>query len=237
MYHPFDNERKVFNNLNIDVKAGEVVGIAGLMGAGRTEFAMSVFGRNYGTNISGEVYLRGEKKDVSTVDKAIKSGIAYISEDRKGLGLILRSNVKDNITLPNLKRVSKGIKINVNEEISVANKAVDKFRIKCTTIMQDTNNLSGGNQQKVVLAKWLFCESEVYIMDEPTRGIDVGAKHDVYTVINELAAEGKAIIFISSELPEVLGVCDRVYVMNEGKIVGEMSKEETNQEKIMKLLI
>ena len=171
------------------------------------------------------------------MEKAIKNGIAYVSEDRKGLGLVLRSSVKDNITLPNLEKVSRAMVINENEEVIVANKAVDAFRIKCPTIHQDTNNLSGGNQQKVVLAKWLFCESDVFIMDEPTRGIDVGAKHDVYTVINNLAAEGKAIVFISSELPEILGVCDRIYVMSEGRIVGEMTAQEADQEKIMKLLV
>ncbi len=237
VHHPINPGSKVFDNISINVKAGEVIGIAGLMGAGRTEFAMSVFGKSYGTNINGEVFLKGKKIDVSTVGNAIKAGIAYISEDRKGLGLILKSSVKDNITLSNLKRISKGTVIDENEEISFATKAIDKFRIKCPTIMQDTNNLSGGNQQKVVLAKWLFCESEVYIMDEPTRGIDVGAKHDVYKVINSLAADGKAVILISSELPEILGVCDRLYVMNEGKFVGEMSVDETDQEKIMKLLI
>ena len=236
-HHPFNPENKVFDNVNMYVKAGEVVGIAGLMGAGRTEFAMSVFGKSYGTNISGEAYLDGNKIDVSSVGRAIESGIAYISEDRKGLGLILKNDIKDNITLSNLKKVSKSAVINENEEISVSNKAVDKFKIKCPSIMQNTENLSGGNQQKVVLAKWLFCESEVYILDEPTRGIDVGAKQDVYTVVNDLAAEGKAIIFISSELPEILGICDRIYVMNAGKFVGEMSVKETNPEKIMKLLI
>lgn len=236
-YHPTHHDRKVTDDVNLKVRAGEVVGIAGLMGAGRTEFAMSVFGKSYGTNVSGEVYLKGKNIDTGKVEKAIKNGIAYISEDRKGLGLILRSSVKDNITLPNLEKVSKASVINDNEEIVVANKAVEAFRIKCPTIMQDTNNLSGGNQQKVVLAKWLFCESDVFIMDEPTRGIDVGAKHDVYTVINNLAAEGKAILFISSELPEILGVCDRIYVMSEGRIVGEMTAEDADQEKIMKLLV
>ncbi len=235
--HPINAERKVCDGININVKAGEVVGIAGLMGAGRTEFAMSVFGKSYGTDISGEVLIKGKKADVGTVEKAIKSGIAYISEDRKGLGLILSNTVKVNITLPNLEDVSKHSVINENEEIVVAEKAVDTFRIKCSSILQDANNLSGGNQQKVVLAKWLFCESDVYIMDEPTRGIDVGAKHDVYMVVNQLAADGKAILFISSELPEILGVCDRIYVMSEGRIVGEMKAADADQEKIMKLLV
>ncbi|MBT3320559.1 MAG: sugar ABC transporter ATP-binding protein [Clostridia bacterium] len=236
-YHPTHHDKKITDDVNINVRAGEVVGIAGLMGAGRTEFAMSVFGKSYGVNISGKAYMNGKQIDTGTVGKSIKNGLAYISEDRKGLGLILRSSVKDNITLPNLEKVSKAMVINENEEVIVADKAVEAFRIKCPTIEQETNDLSGGNQQKVVLAKWLFCESEVYIMDEPTRGIDVGAKHEVYTVVNNLAAEGKAIIFISSELPEILGVCDRIYVMSEGKIVGEMLSEEADQEKIMRLLV
>lgn len=235
--HPLNTERKVCDGINIHVKAGEVVGIAGLMGAGRTEFAMSVFGRSYGSGITGEAFVKGVKVDVSTVEKAIKNGIAYISEDRKGLGLILSNTLKVNITLPNLEDVSKHSVINENEEIVVAEKAVETFRIKCSSILQDANNLSGGNQQKVVLAKWLFCKSDIYIMDEPTRGIDVGAKHDVYTVVNQLAADGKAILFISSELPEILGVCDRIYVMSEGRIVGEMAAADADQEKIMKLLV
>lgn len=237
VHHPLNAERKVVDDISLNVREGEVVGIAGLMGAGRTEFAMSVFGRSYGANISGEVLINGKREDLNTVEKAIKKGLAYISEDRKGLGLILRNDIKDNITLPKLEKVSKKSVINANEEILVANKSVDTFRIKCSSILQSTNNLSGGNQQKVVLAKWLYCESSVYILDEPTRGIDVGAKHDVYNVINQLAADGKAVLLISSELPEILGLCDRIYIMSNGKIVGEMSGKDANQEKIMSLLV
>ncbi len=236
-YHPLNTERRVSENINLYVRSGEVIGIAGLMGAGRTELAMGIFGKSYGTNITGEVYKRGKKIDVNTVGKAIKNGIAYISEDRKGLGLIVNNSVKNNITLSNLKRISKNNVINENEEIISANEAVEAFKIKCTSIVQEVRSLSGGNQQKVVLAKWLFCDSDLYIMDEPTRGIDVGAKHDIYELINDLAMAGKAIIFISSELQEVLGVCDRLYVMNSGKLVGELDKNNASQEKIMKLLV
>jgi putative multiple sugar transport system ATP-binding protein len=235
--HPTIIGRKSSDNISINVRAGEVVGLAGLMGAGRTEFAMSLFGKSYGNNISGEAFLRGQPINVSTVSKAIESGLAYISEDRKRLGLVLMANVKDNITLANTDAISQAGIINKNEEITVAEKAVNDFKIKCPSILQQVVNLSGGNQQKVVLAKWLYCDSEVYIMDEPTRGIDVGAKHDVYTIVNGLAAQGKGILFISSELPELLGVCDRIYVMNEGKILKDLPAKETDQEAIMHMLI
>ena len=235
--HPLIIGRKISDNISLNVKAGEVVGLAGLMGAGRTEFAMSLFGKNYGTNISGEVYIRGNRIRTDTVDKAIKNGLAYISEDRKKLGLVLQNSIKDNITLANLGAVSNGIVINKNEEITVAEKAVEEFSIKCPDILQFVENLSGGNQQKVVLAKWLYCDSEVYILDEPTRGIDVGAKYDVYSIVNDLASHKKGILFISSELPELLGICDRIYVMNEGKIIGDLNAKEVDQETIMHMLI
>ena len=237
VHHPQNIERKIVHDVSLNVRSGEIVGLAGLMGAGRTEFAMSVFGKSYGANISGEIYLNGKKEEIKTVGKAIKKGIAYISEDRKGLGLILGSDIRKNITLPKMEKVSKKTVINTNEEILQANKSVDVFKIKCSSIMQDANNLSGGNQQKVVLAKWLFSESQVYIMDEPTRGIDVGAKQEVYGVINLLVAQGKAVILISSELPEILGICDRIYVMNRGRIADEIRVENTDQETIMKLLV
>jgi putative multiple sugar transport system ATP-binding protein len=237
VYHPHQDNRKICDDINLEVKAGEVVGIAGLMGAGRTELAMSVFGRSYGKNISGEVYVNGEQIDTRRVDLVIKSGVAYVSEDRKGLGLILDSTIKSNITLSNLDRVPRHHIIDKNREIANAIEAVDNFRIKCTNVDQKVLNLSGGNQQKVVLAKWIFCESEVYILDEPTRGIDVGAKHEIYKLINLLVESGKAVLFISSELPEILGLCDRIYVMSGGKIKGELKKEEASQEKIMKLIV
>jgi putative multiple sugar transport system ATP-binding protein len=237
VYHPLHEDRKVSTNVNISVRKGEVVGIAGLMGAGRTELAMSIFGRAYGTRISGAAYKDGQEVDISTIDKAISNGIAYATEDRKAYGLILIEEIKDNITLANLEAISDGGIINEPKELTVTRGYRDKLSIKCSSIRQLALNLSGGNQQKVVLSKWLFANPEILILDEPTRGIDVGAKYEIYTIINQLANEGKGIIFISSELPEILGVCDRIYVMRDGKIVGEMPASEASQEKVMKYIM
>jgi putative multiple sugar transport system ATP-binding protein len=233
VYHPLHAGRKVIDGVNLHVRKGEVVGIAGLMGSGRTELAMSIFGQAYGRHISGKVFKHGREIDVSTIARAIKSGLAYATEDRKTYGLVLIEDIKDNITLTNLGAIASGAVINEPMELQVANGYRDKLNIKSSSILQKTVNLSGGNQQKVVLSKWLFAEPEILILDEPTRGIDVGAKYEIYTIINRLAAEGKAVIVISSELPEILGVCDRIYVMNEGRIVGEMPAAEASQEKIM----
>ncbi len=237
VYHPLHEDRKVSNNVNIHVRRGEVVGIAGLMGAGRTELAMSIFGHSYGVRINGKALKHGKEIDVSTIDKAIQNGIAYATEDRKAYGLVLIKPIKDNITLSNLEAVSTGGVVNEPREINATGGYREKLNIKCSSIMQEAVNLSGGNQQKVVLSKWLFAEPEILILDEPTRGIDVGAKYEIYTIINRLAEEGKGIILISSELPEILGVCDRIYVMREGKIVGEMPVEEASQEAIMKCIM
>ncbi len=233
-YHPLHEHRKVSDNVNIHVRKGEVVGIAGLMGAGRTELAMSIFGRAYGSRISGKVYKYGKEIDVSTINKAITNGIAYATEDRKSYGLILIEEIKDNITLSNLEAISSSGIINEPKELTVTREYRDKLNIKCSSILQLALNLSGGNQQKVVLSKWLFANPDILILDEPTRGIDVGAKYEIYTIINRLASEGKGIIMISSELPEILGVCDRIYVMRDGKIVGEMPAKEASQERVMK---
>ncbi len=233
-YHPLHEHRKVSDNVNIHVRKGEVVGIAGLMGAGRTELAMSIFGRAYGSRISGKVYKYGKEIDVSTINKAITNGIAYATEDRKSYGLILIEEIKDNITLSNLEAISSSGVINEPKELTVTREYRDKLNIKCSSILQLALNLSGGNQQKVVLSKWLFANPDILILDEPTRGIDVGAKYEIYTIINRLASEGKGIIMISSELPEILGVCDRIYVMRDGKIVGEMPAKEASQERVMK---
>ncbi len=237
VYHPLHADRKVSTNVNITVRKGEVVGLAGLMGAGRTELAMSIFGRAYGTRISGKVYKYGKEIDVSTIDKAISNGIAYATEDRKAYGLILIQEVKNNITLANLEEISRRQVINEPQEMKVTSEYRDKLNIKCSSIQQLALNLSGGNQQKVVLSKWLFANPDILILDEPTRGIDVGAKYEIYTIINRLASEGKGILLISSELPEILGVCDRVYVMRDGKIVGEMPTSEASQEKVMKYIM
>jgi putative multiple sugar transport system ATP-binding protein len=233
VYHPLHADRKVSTNVNINVRKGEVVGIAGLMGAGRTELAMSIFGRSYGTRISGTAYRQGKEVDISTIDKAISNGIAYATEDRKAYGLVLIQEIKSNITLANLEEISDGGVINEPKELTVTRQYRDQLNIKCSSIRQLALNLSGGNQQKVVLSKWLFANPDILILDEPTRGIDVGAKYEIYTIINRLASEGKGIIFISSELPEILGICDRIYVMRDGKIVGEMPASEASQEIVM----
>jgi putative multiple sugar transport system ATP-binding protein len=232
-YHPLHADRKVSNDVNITVRRGEVVGIAGLMGAGRTELAMSIFGHSYGTRISGTAYKHGKEIDISTIDKAISNGIAYATEDRKAYGLVLIQEVKNNITLANLEEISDGGIVNEPKELTVTREYRDRLNIKCSSIRQLALNLSGGNQQKVVLSKWLFANPEILILDEPTRGIDVGAKYEIYTIINRLANEGKGIVFISSELPEIMGICDRIYVMHRGRIVGELPAKDATPEKIM----
>jgi putative multiple sugar transport system ATP-binding protein len=238
VYHPIHPDRQVIKNVNIHVKKGEVVGIAGLMGAGRTELAMSVFGKTYGVNITGEVHLHGRKADTSTVGKAVKAGIAYATEDRKVYGLNLIDHIKHNVTIANLPGVASGSGvIDDMRELKVANEYRKKTNIRSSSVYQITGNLSGGNQQKVVLSKWLFSNPDVLILDEPTRGIDVGAKYEIYTIINKLAADGKGILVISSEMPELLGICDRIYVLNEGRIVGEMTGSEASQEKIMRAIM
>jgi putative multiple sugar transport system ATP-binding protein len=231
--HPLHSGREVIKGVNLNVRRGEVVGIAGLMGAGRTEFAMSVFGRAYGRNIRGKATLEGRSLDLSSIEKAIAAGLAYVTEDRKMLGLVLTEEVRTNITLANLQGISRNGVIDEAREVSVANRYRQALRIRTPSIHQRAINLSGGNQQKVVLSKWLFTEPKVLILDEPTRGIDVGAKYEIYGIINELAGQGKGVIVISSEMPELLGVCDRIYVMNEGRFVDEMPANEASQEKIM----
>lgn len=236
-HNPDFPERAVVKDVSFHLCKGEVVGLSGLMGAGRTELAMSLFGRSYGCNTSGEVYLDGKKINTSSVSKAIKNGIAYLSEDRKTYGLVLGQTINKNISLANLDRISNLGVLNLNQEIEETGKNSKQFGVKCSSIFQEAGNLSGGNQQKVVLAKWMFNLPDVLILDEPTRGIDVGAKYDIYCIINELAAAGKCVLVISSELPEILGICDRVYVMNEGEIKGELPIAEANQESIMRLLV
>jgi putative multiple sugar transport system ATP-binding protein len=233
VHHPIHTDRKVVDSANFHVGKGEVIGIAGLMGSGRTELVMSIFGRSYGTRISGVAYKHGQVVDLTTISKAIANGIAYATEDRKTYGLVLIEDVKDNITLANLGAVAKNAMINQPQELVVANKYRESLNIRCSNVLQKTLNLSGGNQQKVVLSKWLFANPEVLLLDEPTRGIDVGAKYEIYTIINQLASEGKGIVVVSSELPEILGLCDRIYVMSGGEIIAEMSAAEASQEAIM----
>jgi putative multiple sugar transport system ATP-binding protein len=235
--HPILEDRMVIDDVSINVRAGEVVGIAGLMGAGRTEFAMSVFGRSWGKYVGGTVFKQGKEVDVSTIPRAVANGLAYVTEDRKQYGLVLMNDVKTNITMANLEGVATRSVISPPREVRVANEYRDTLAIKTPSVRQLTVNLSGGNQQKVVLAKWLFANPDVLILDEPTRGIDVGAKYEIYTIVNRLAAEGKAVILISSELPEVLGVADRIYVMAYGRIAAEMPASEASQESILKAIM
>ncbi len=237
VYHPQNADRVVINQVNFNVKRGEIVGFAGLMGAGRTELAMSIFGKSYGQKISGNLKINGKDTNLDTVSKAIDSGIAYVTEDRKNYGLILIDSIKNNVSLSNLKKISKQSVINPHEEILVSEDYRKKFHIKSSSILHRTGNLSGGNQQKVVLSKWIFTDPDILILDEPTRGIDVGAKYEIYTIINQLADEGKSIIIISSEMPELLGMCDRIYVVNEGEIAGELTRGEASQESIMRCIM
>lgn len=237
VYHPVYSERKVVDKVNINVKKGEVLGISGLMGAGRTELAMSLFGKSYGDKISGQLFINGEEVHLNSVQDAIKHKLAYVTEDRKGNGLILSNPIKINTTLANLKDVCNFGVIDRDKEYKVAVEYKEKLRTKCPSVDQNVGNLSGGNQQKVLLAKWMFANPDVLILDEPTRGIDVGAKYEIYCIINQLVAEGKSVIMISSELPEILGMCDRIYVMNEGKIVGELDGAEATQEIIMSRIL
>jgi putative multiple sugar transport system ATP-binding protein len=237
VWHPVHSERQMLKDVNLTVRAGEVVGIAGLMGAGRTELAMSVFGKSYGRSISGSVEMKGEPVDVSSVSKAIGAGLAYVTEDRKSLGLVLDETIQRNITLSNLPKVSRNSILNEARETQVSEQYRKTLNIRTPSVFQRVMNLSGGNQQKVVLSKWLFAEPEVLILDEPTRGIDVGAKFEIYAIINELSKQGKGVVMISSEMPELLGMCDRIYVMNEGAFVGELTAEEASQERIMSLIV
>jgi putative multiple sugar transport system ATP-binding protein len=237
VHHALHAGRMQVKGVNLHVGRGEIVGIAGLMGAGRTEFAMSVFGRSYGQRISGAVFMHGVEVDVGNVSKAISKGIAYVTEDRKSAGLLLEEDVKKNISLANLEAISKSMVIDEGREHEVAAGYRKALRIRCPDVYQQVVNLSGGNQQKVVLGKWLFTDPELLILDEPTRGIDVGAKYEIYTIINQLASEGKGILMISSEMPELLGMCDRIYVMSEGRFVAEFPVAEASQERIMRAIV
>ncbi|WGD29563.1 sugar ABC transporter ATP-binding protein [Ancylobacter sp. WKF20] len=236
-YHPLHADRQVIKNVDFEVRRGEIVGIAGLMGAGRTEFAMSIFGRSWGQKITGRAELEGRELDLSNVRAAIDAGLAYVTEDRKHLGLLLAEDIRKNVTLANLPAIASARVIDEMKELRVATDYRGRMRIRCHSVFQETGKLSGGNQQKVVLSKWLFTDPKVLILDEPTRGIDVGAKYEIYCIINELADAGKGVVVISSEMPELLGICDRICVMNEGAFVGEFPGSEATQEKIMRAIM
>jgi putative multiple sugar transport system ATP-binding protein len=227
--------RTILKDINFNIKKGEIVGFAGLMGSGRTELALSLFGNPDGFHLNGEMIVKGEKKHFKDPRDAINAGVAYVTEDRKGDGLILTQDVKQNITLANLKEISVRGVVNNNAEVGIANDFKASLNIKTPSVEQKVINLSGGNQQKVSVAKWLFVKPDLLILDEPTRGIDVGAKYEIYTIMNKLVEQGMSIIMISSELPEILGMSDRVYIVSSGKIAGELPIEEATQEKIMHL--
>ncbi|MEU6392039.1 multiple monosaccharide ABC transporter ATP-binding protein [Streptomyces sp. NPDC046939] len=234
--HPLDRERKVVDDVSLHVRRGEIVGIAGLMGAGRTELAMSVFGRTYGRYAGGTVLRDGTEIRTKTVAEAVQHGIAYATEDRKHYGLNLLDTINRNISLAALGKVARRGVVDEHGERQVAEEYRRSMNIKAPTVFEPVGKLSGGNQQKVVLSKWIFAGPEVLILDEPTRGIDVGAKYEIYTVIDKLAAEGKAVVFISSELPELLGMCDRIYTMSAGRLTGEVTRAEATQESLMRLM-
>jgi putative multiple sugar transport system ATP-binding protein len=227
--------RNILKDINFQVRRGEIVGFAGLMGSGRTELALSIFGNPDGYKINGEMHFKGKEVHFKLPGNAIDTGVAYVTEDRKGNGLILIQDIKHNITLANLQEISRRGVINNNAEVKVANEYKNSLNIKTPSVEQKVGNLSGGNQQKVSLGKWLFVKPNLLILDEPTRGIDVGAKFEIYTLINKLVHEGMAIMMMSSELSEILGMSDRVYIVSSGKITGELPIEEATQEKIIKL--
>lgn len=237
VYHPVFSERKVCDNVSFNVRRGEVVGICGLMGAGRTELSMSIFGKSYGSKISGTVKINGQEVKLNNVKQAIDAKLAYVTEDRKGDGLILSNPIFVNNSLAKMDKVSSRKIIDKDKEILAAKEYVEKLNTKTPTVMQNVENLSGGNQQKVLLGKWMFADPEILILDEPTRGIDVGAKYEIYLIINRLVAEGKSVVLISSELTEILGMSDRIYVMHEGRIIAEFDREEASQEVIMSCIM
>ena len=238
VHHPLYHEKVVDKNISFNVHKGEVVGFSGLQGAGRTELAMSIFGKSYGSNISGELYLNGEKVELKTPEQAIHHKLAYVTEDRKTNGLILGESIRFNTTLARMDKVcSKNGVIDTTAEKNVAEQMTEEMGTKTPSIEQKVGNLSGGNQQKALLGKWMFTEPDVLILDEPTRGIDVGAKYDIYCLINKMVEEGKSVIMISSEMPELIGMCDRIYIMNEGELKGELDAKEATQERIMSYII
>ncbi|MBI4670773.1 MAG: sugar ABC transporter ATP-binding protein [Chloroflexi bacterium] len=227
--------RQILRDMNFNVKKGEIVGFAGLMGSGRTELALSLFGNAKRYRVNGEMLVKGKPVHFTHPQNAIGSGLAYSTEDRKAAGLILIQDVKQNITLANLRALAERGVVNENEEIKVAEQYRASLNIKTPSIEQEVGNLSGGNQQKVCLGKWLFVNPNILILDEPTRGIDVGAKYEIYSIMNKLVEQGMSILMISSELPEVLGMSDRVYIVSAGRITGELPIGEATQEKIMQL--
>lgn len=237
VHHPLYPEKIVDKDISFKVHKGEVIGFSGLQGAGRTELAMSIFGKSYGTGITGEIYINGKKVELKDPEAAIKNGLAYVTEDRKTNGLILGESIRFNTTLANLDDICSGGIIDEDKEKQVADDMIKAMGTKTPSAEQKVGNLSGGNQQKALLGKWMFTEPDILILDEPTRGIDVGAKYDIYCLINEMVSNGKSVVMISSEMPELLGMCDRIYVMNEGELLAELDAKEATQESIMGYII
>lgn len=238
VYHPVYTEKCMVRDISFHVNRGEVVGFSGLQGAGRTELAMSLFGRSYGSHISGQEFIHGREVHLKNEQDAIRHGLAYVTEDRKTNGLILSDTIARNTTMAKLSKVADrhGI-VDASRENRYAREYMDAMNTKAPSEQQLVGNLSGGNQQKVLLSKWLFADPDILILDEPTRGIDVGAKYEIYCIINDMVKSGKAVVMISSELPELLGMCDRIYVMNEGMMAAEFRAEEATQEKIMSTIL
>lgn len=236
VYHPIYKNRKVIDNVSFYIRKGEIIGIAGLMGAGRTELALSIFGKAYGQNIKGKIYKNGKELEINSIPEAIENGIAYLSEDRKTAGLNLIQSIRENISIASLEKISENGIVDDNRETKIVKDLAKRLKIKSTSIAQQVSSLSGGNQQKVAIGKWILSDPDILFLDEPTRGVDVGAKYEIYSIINEMANEGKAVCIISSELPEILGMCDRIYTMSEGKFTGEFSREEATQELLMKYM-
>ena len=233
--HPIFDGIKVCDNVNFNLRRGEVLGISGLMGAGRTELAMSIFGKSYGENIRGQIFMNGKEVHFPNVKAAIKNKIAYVTEDRKGNGLILSESISKNTTAANLERISKNYVIDFDKERQYSQEMVKEVHTKCSSVDEDVGNLSGGNMQKVLLGKWLFAQPDILILDEPTRGIDVGAKYEIYCIIADLAKQGKSIIMISSEMAELIGMSDRIMVMCDGRVTGFIDGKDATQENIMEL--
>lgn len=232
--HPVDPGRKVVDGANIALRHGEIVGLAGLMGAGRTELAMSLFGRAYGRDISGRVFKDGREIEIGSVASAIRHGLAYVSEDRKRYGLNLIESIRRNMSSAAPWRFSSRGVLDLHEERRAVAELSAQMNVRAPTIESPVGGLSGGNQQKVVLGKWVATEPDVLILDEPTRGIDVGAKYEIYTIINRLADAGKAVLVISSELPELLGICDRIYTLSAGRITADIDRQDADQEILMR---
>jgi putative multiple sugar transport system ATP-binding protein len=236
VHHPIDQARKVVDGASLNVRRGEIVGIAGLMGAGRTELAMSVFGRSYGARISGRVFKDGKQIDPRNVGTAIRHGIAYATEDRKRFGLNLIDTIQHNVSASALGKLARWGVVDRTGEEKIAEQYRRELNIKTPTVAAHVGKLSGGNQQKVVLSKWIYADPDVLILDEPTRGIDVGAKYEIYTIINRLADAGKGVIVISSELPELIGICDRIYALSQGRVTGEVARADATQERLMQYM-